>query len=393
MRVPEVTSSRGRIASAAGAAQHAGMNPLLRTLLQPMILAAGVTWLAVVLGLQAEDSTQRPLMLALALVYFAALLAIDLLPRRLAQRLTTPLLLVELACALGLVALAPRGGTAPVLLVVWVAQLATIHPPRITVPAIALANVALYLLLRRAGYSEPLLVTVLYIGFQAFAALTAHYARNAECSRASLARVNADLLATRALLADSTRDAERLRVARELHDVAGHKLTALSLNLRALAADPALASRGELGIAQRMASELLDDIRGVVHAMRDARGLDIATALRALAAPFPRPALQLDIADDLRIDNAELAETVLRVVQEALTNAARHADADVLAVRLHRKGTHLHVRVEDDGRLRGTPREGSGLCGMRERIAAAGGSLRIGRGARGGLCIDAELPL
>lgn len=367
--------------------------PLLRALLQPMILAALVTWLAVVLGLRAEAAGQRPLMWTLAALYLAALLASDFVPRRLARRIAPPALLVQAICALALIALAPRGGTAPVLLVVFVAQLATLYPPRVTVPVIAALNVALFLLLRRAGYQEPLLITLLYIGFQAFAALTAHYARTAEQSRDALARVNADLLATRALLADSARDAERLRVARELHDVAGHKLTALTLNLRALAADPALEGRAELGVAQRMARELLGDIRDVVHAMRDARGLDIATALRALAAPFPKPALRLEMDDDLHIIDPELADTVLRLVQEALTNAARHADADVLSVALHRHGGQLAIVVEDDGRMRAPLREGHGLAGMRERIAAAGGTLHIAPGRRGALRIEAALPL
>lgn len=367
------------------------MSPL-RTLLQPMMLAALVTWAAVVLGLRSDASGQRPLMLGLALAYLAALLAIDLLPRHLSRRLVNPLLAVEAACALALVGLAPRAGTAPVLLVVWVAQLAMLHPPRVTVPAIAVVDVLLYLLLRQAGYGDPLLVTVVYLGFQSFAALTAHYARTAERSRDALARVNADLLATRALLADSARDAERLRLARELHDVAGHKLTALRLNLRLLAADRELAPRGELDVAQRLAGELLDDLRGVVHALRDARGLDLATALRALAAPLPRPALELDIAPGLHVDDPAVAEAVLRVVQEALTNAARHADADHVRVRLARDGDALALHVEDDGRLRGPLREGSGLTGMRERIAALGGEFAISRSRLGGVAIDARLP-
>ncbi|PJJ97397.1 two-component sensor histidine kinase [Lysobacteraceae bacterium NML91-0213] len=367
--------------------------PILRPLLQPMVLAALVTWGAVVLGLRAEDPQQRPLMWLLAAIYMVAILAVDFAPRTLARQVQTLGLALQAICALALVGLAHRGGTAPVLLVVTVAQLAMLHPPRVTIPLVVLLDVGLYLLLRRAGYSEPLLVTVLYLGFQMFAALTAHYARTAEASRDALARVNADLLATRALLADSARDAERLRLARELHDVAGHKLTALNLNLRALAADPALHGRPDLAIAQRMGRELLGDIRGVVNAMRDSPGLDIATALQALAAPFPRPALRLEIADDLRIDDPALAEAVLRLVQEALTNAARHAGADTLVVRLMRNGASLQVSVEDDGHLRTPPREGNGLAGMRERIAAVGGRLTLGRGPGGSMRIDAELPL
>ena len=369
------------------------MPPVLRTLLQPMNLAAVLTCLAVALALRADSGADQPLMWALLLGYLLALLAGDFLPRHRQRAGTALLLAFQALSALSLVWLAPRGGTAPVLIVVLVAQLAMHYPARVTVPLVALLNVALYLVLRAVGYREPMIVTLIYGGFQAFAALTAHYARTAEHSRDALALVNADLLATRALLADSARDAERLRVARELHDVAGHKLTAMTLNLRALAADPALAGREELQVSQRLSSELLGDIRNVVQALRDARGLDLATALQALAAPLPRPRLQLALDPALEITDPAVAEAVLRVVQEALTNSARHGDAANLHVALRREHGGVHLRIEDDGRLRGPLREGNGLAGMRERVDAAGGRLRLSNGAHGALRIDASLPL
>ena len=178
-------------------------------------------------------------------------------------------------------------------------------------------------------------------------------------------------------------------MARELHDVAGHKLTALRLNLRALqAASPS----PQLQLVEQLSAELMGDIRDVVHALRDAGGLDIDTALRALAAPYPRPALQLSIDEGVVVDDPALAETVLRTVQEALTNAARHGLADTLDVRLRRDGTLLRVDIEDDGRATLPLREGHGLTGMRERIDALGGSLRIDRAARGGVRIEAAFP-
>jgi signal transduction histidine kinase len=294
--------------------------------------------------------------------------------------------------ALALLWLAPRMGTAQILLVIWIVLLVVSWPPLLALAAALLADLAAWWLLRASGHDAALTVVLLYAGFQAFAALCAHYARSAERARDQLALVNADLLATRALLADSARDAERLRVARELHDVAGHKLTALTLNLRALAAEPALAARAEVGIAQQLAQELLGDIRGIVQAMRDSRGLDLATALRALAAPLPRPRLQLAIADDVQVTDAAAAEAVLRLVQEALTNAARHANADTLHVRLRRDGEGLAIEVEDDGRVRLPLREGNGLAGMRERLAVLGGRMRCEANPQGALRIAAWLP-
>lgn len=366
------------------------MTPALRTLLQPLNLAGLLTWLAVALSLQAEAGGRSAAWAALGL-FLLAFFAHSFVDEHRRGRVSA-LVLLQGASALAVIALAPRGGTAPVLLVVLVAQAAHRFSPRATLALALVLDAGLWALLVRAGHPAPVIVTVIYAGFQAFAALTAHYARTVEHSRDALARVNADLLATRALLVDRARDAERLRLARELHDVAGHKLTALMLNLRVLEGDPALAQRAELQVAQRMARELLGDLRGVVHALRDAQGLDLATALRALAAPLPRPSLELDIATDVRVDDPAVAEALLRLVQEALTNAARHADADRLSVRIARADGGLRVHVEDDGCLRGPLREGSGLSGMRERIAALGGEVAWSRSAGGGLAIDASLP-
>jgi signal transduction histidine kinase len=295
---------------------------------------------------------------------------------------------------LALIWLDPRVGTAQVLLVVWTAQITACWTPRQALLAVILADTMIYVILAAAGHDSPLIIVALYAGFQAFAALCTYYATTAEGARAELVRVNADLLATRALLADSARDAERLRVARELHDVAGHKLTALTLNLRALASDPTLAGRRELEVAQQMSAELLGDIRDVVQALRDSRGLDLGTALRALAAPMPRPMLHLAIADDVQVNDPATAEAVLRLVQEALTNSARHADAENVHVSLRRDDDRLAVTVEDDGHVRGgIVREGNGLSGMRERIAAVEGTLALSTSRRGALRIEASLPL
>ena len=129
-----------------------------------------------------------------------------------------------------------------------------------------------------------------------------------------------------------------------------------------------------------------------MHSLRDSGGLDLATALRALAAPLPKPRLALHIADDVRITDPALADTVLRIVQEALTNSARHAGAGEVTVTLARRAAQLELAIEDDGRLRGPLREGHGLAGMRERLAAHGGALSVSKGKAGALRIVATVP-
>lgn len=375
------------------AAQHSAM-PLptpLRAVLRPLNLPAVLTWVAVGLSLPLDRSAPAPaLWLAMGL-FLLAFFGDELFGLARARR--EAWFALEAATALAVSALAPRGGVAPALLVILVAQLTLVYPLRRVYLLVALINAALYLILQWAGHPAPAIVVLGFAGFQAFAVLIAHYASSAEQARDRLALVNADLLATRALLADSARDAERLRMARELHDVAGHKLTAMMLNLRALAAEPDLAERREVQIAQQLAGELLGDIRAVVQALRDARGLDLGTALRALAAPLPRPTLALALDERLHLTDPALAETLLRVVQEALTNAARHADAAQLRVALRRDGAALDLRIDDDGRVRAPLREGNGLSGMRERVAAAGGELDFSLTAEGSMRIHARFPL
>ena len=366
----------------------------LTPLLQPLNIAAIVTVAAIGATLAALPPAHWPVVYGLLLAFGVLMLLPDLVPA--APRWAQHAALVAMgAIALLLLWQFPRAGSLPILSVIWAAMIASHWPPRAFVAALLATNLVAWWILHDAGFRSPLMSVVLFACFQLFAVLTVHYARSAEASRDALALVNADLLATRALLADATRDAERLRMARELHDVAGHNLTALTLNLRALAADPALATREELRTAQAAAARLMGDIRSVVHALRESRGLDIATALQALAAPLPRPRLQLDVDEAVRIEDAATADALLRTVQEALTNAARHGNAGILHVQLRRHADALQLQIHDDApavRTSEPLREGNGLTGMRERIAALGGTVWFSREG-GGLRIEARLPL
>jgi signal transduction histidine kinase len=234
-------------------------------------------------------------------------------------------------------------------------------------------------------------IIIAYSGFQIFAALTSWYARRAQEIAGQLRQTNAHLLATRSLLEESARDHERLRLARELHDVAGHKLTALKLNLTALQRET---NAPNVDTAAQLATELLSDIRGVVAAIRQHDGMDIRVALSQLIAPLPAPPqIHLEIHEDARVASVAQAEALLRVVQEALTNVVRHAGAKNVWVQLAREGAQIHLRVRDDGQAQLPLREGFGLSGMRERLAQLSGQLAISRATQGGVSLDVQLPL
>jgi signal transduction histidine kinase len=377
------------------------MSPRLHSLFNVMNLAGLLAWAAIGSQLwsghyhassMAAADTLRPVLLGLHGAFLLLFALRQLLsPRPGAVRACV---LAQMAVALALIALVP-GSAAPVLLVIAMAQVPGVFPWPLAAALFVLVNAAVYAAVRSWWQvGEPAFSTLLNASFQLFAIAAAWYAVGAERSRDELALVNADLLATRSLLADRARDSERLRLSRELHDVAGHKLTALKLNLAVLRRDPAFAGHDELALCARLADELLGDIRALVRQMRLHDGVPLDQLIRRLAEPFPRPRLQLDMAPDLRVADVAQAEAVLRTVQEALTNAARHGGADTLWLRVAQAGDRLELELHDDGRgpAPAELRFGAGLTGMRERLEAVGGGVRAVRDPAGGVRLSAWLP-
>ena len=372
----------------------------LRHALEPMNLAAYLAWGAIgaelwVVAPRVADWISLDVAWP-ALVVGHALFLLLFVAR--ALRLTgdgmTDRLAVVAQMAIGLAMLATaRYAAVPVLLIVGMAQAAQQYRPVVLAAGFVVVNVLFYAVLRWVWHIDwPLFTLGIHASFQLFAMMTSWYAVTAERSRDALAQANADLLATRSLLAESVRDSERLRLARELHDVAGHKLTALKLNLAALARDARFADVDAVTLCARLADELLADIRGVVQQMRLHDGVDLRNAVQALVAPFPTPRVHLALGEDARVGDVAQAEAVLRTVQEGLTNAVRHSGAGNVWIELRRDAGRIALDIRDDGRGGDGLRIGNGLAGMRERLEALGGTLEVGSGAEGGVRLSAQLP-
>ena len=367
----------------------------------PLNIAGYVAWAAI--GFELLYTTwsppdwrpgpASPWVLGALHVAFLALFATVITREDLSQPLRRTLLLAQVALLFVLMAIA-RASALPILGILCAIQVVHLWPPRAALALMAAFNVGLFLMYKLVwDLQSPVVSTIMHASFQGFAALTAWFAISAERARDALATMNADLLATRSLLSETARDSERLRLSRELHDVAGHKLTALKLNLAALARDPRLRGVDQVALCAQLADELLADIRGVVAQMRQHDGLDLGAALAVLAGPFPRPRLHLDIADDARVGSIAQAEAVLRAVQEGLTNAVRHSQAQNLWVVLRRDDDALRLDIRDDGRGAGELHAGNGLNGMRERLESVGGGLDVRRTDTGGVHLQAWLPM
>lgn len=233
----------------------------------------------------------------------------------------------------------------------------------------------------------------LTLPYELLALLTSYFAASQARARASLSQTNAELRATRALLADSSRMAERVRISRELHDLLGHHLTALTLQLEAATHLVEGEARGPVGKAKSVAKLLLADLRETVSTVREHDTIDLSRALEPLAEALERPRIHLKLPPNLRIREAERAQAVVRCVQEIITNAAKHADADNLWIEVALSASGLEVHARDDGRGVEVVASGYGLEGMRARIEALGGRLELASQPHQGFRVDAWMPL
>jgi signal transduction histidine kinase len=207
-----------------------------------------------------------------------------------------------------------------------------------------------------------------------------------------LSRANAELLATRHLLADNSRLAERLRISRELHDAVGHHLAGLSVNLELARLHVDGTAAEAVREAQGVAKALLSDVREMVSRLRRDRPLDLCQALETLAAGTSDPEIHLAMPETLEFANPAHAHAIFRCVQEAITNAVRHAGARHLWIDVTREPERVEVRVRDDGRGAAHPTPGNGITGMTERFVDAGGALEIESAPGRGFQLRAWLP-
>lgn len=232
------------------------------------------------------------------------------------------------------------------------------------------------------------------VGFEAFAFTVAAIAGREAVARRALQRTNAELEATRESLARASRDAERLRIAREMHDLLGHDMIALHLELEA--AKHLTDGRGREAVerSQQIGKTLLADLRQAVSSLRaDSAPIDVASGLRALVEKVQEPRVHLDVPTSLDVSNTERANTVIRCVQEIVTNTIKHAAAKNLWIKLERRDGFIELATRDDGRGSASLTPGNGLEGMRERMRALGGELTVETNEGEGFRVRAVLPV
>ena len=202
-------------------------------------------------------------------------------------------------------------------------------------------------------------------------------------------------------------DEERLRIARELHDVLAHNISLINVQsgvaLHLLEEHPEQA-RGALSAINEASAEALREMRSVLGVLRrvDEQPPRAPTAGLIRLPDLVSSSLSAGVTVDVDVNGdqrplpASVDLAAFRIVQESLTNVARHADASAAAVQLTYGERELTVQIEDDGHrtpAARSPNGGNGIPGMRERAAALGGDLQAGPRPGGGFRVRATLPL
>ncbi len=329
--------------------------------------------------------------IVLLVAYLAAALAADLGTWSLARRRAAHLL--QLASVVALALLLPIDFL-QIFTIIWIAMAASMYPLRVCVAFVPLLMLGWWLVLTYHWADSFALPTVaLYGTFHAFALLSSHSAHEAERARDRTQALYRELVATQHLLSEASRQSERTRIARDLHDLVGHHLTALSINLQIAERQAEGETRERIAQSRGLAKLLLADVREAVSSLREQGALDLRRALELLVDNVPQLAISLEVDADVSVEDVDVADAIIRCVQEGITNTLRHSDAERGWVRIWQDADGLHVEMRDDGHgADGGIAEGNGITGMRERLRQVGGTLEVD-GSGPGLTLRADIPL
>ena len=316
------------------------------------------------------------------------------LPERTSIAFRLLFLSILTGCALGISAVSQSlmGGILLLIVSVMIPWMLSMIP---AVSWLIAQNVLLAITLSRlpnVSLSDASMEAGLFLGISLFAFMSSVVVLRQNDVRDELRRVNSELRATEALLAENTRIAERVRIARELHDLVGHHLTALTLNLEVVTHLVDGKVLEHVQQAHSLARLLLADVREVVSDMRQDDKVNLADALNTLVEGVPKPRIHLDLPAEAVMTEPQRAQVLLRCVQEMITNSVRHARAGNLWIRLSITTDGLAMSARDDGVGADNVAAGNGLLGMAERLKQLGGKLEIESEAGAGFALHAWLP-
>lgn len=261
-----------------------------------------------------------------------------------------------------------------ILTIIWASVLA-FFVRYLTALAITLGVVIVWFSLSAYWHERALWISALLYGtFHLFALLMSSAYRNESIAHQALAAKNLELITTQQLLSEYSKQEERLRISRDIHDTLGHNLTALSIKLQLASRLSSDQAKSEIDDCYNLVKTILSDIRGAVSEWRSYEHPNVKSAVLLLLEGAPNISSELTFNLDQEIP-VKMAHNVLMCIQEAITNTLKHSGARSIYLDISNNNDQLCIHYSDNGTVVSNFKSGNGLNGMRERVEEFQGTI------------------
>ena len=287
------------------------------------------------------------------------------------------LLTGQILIVLGLIVF-DKYNLAPILLVLIATQLPSMFSRRQAMFIMMSMSLAHFFIVLDGNALNAFFNIIIYFLLQIFGFSTIEIVHREVRTKEELAAINQELLATRYMLKTSSERQERLRISRDLHDVIGHQLTALSLNLEVASHKVPIEYKPLITQNLVQAKNLLTDVREVVKEMRNTEQFDLAATLQGLVEQLPN--CYLDIQDLPEVDSLSLKQQIVFCLQEGISNALRHGKASQFTLNSEKVDNNIVIELSNNGSTiaENPPSSfGSGLTGLNERLVDFSGKVAL----------------
>jgi len=267
---------------------------------------------------------------------------------------------------------------AAILLVLIATQLPSMFMRKQALLLMFLTSFAHFCIAYDDSFISAFFQVIIYFMLQVFGFSAIETVLREEKAKVELSAINQELLATRFMLKASSQKQERLRISRDLHDVIGHQLTALSLNLEVAKHKVPQEFKPLLDDNLQLAKTLLTDVRQVVKEMRDEEQIDLVSSLENLINQLPN--CELTVKSSIDINSLQLKQQLMFCLQEGVSNALRHGKANLFTFSSEKTNSDLLIELSDNGSAnkgRSDTSFGSGLAGMKERLSDFTGEVSL----------------
>lgn len=263
------------------------------------------------------------------------------------------------------------------------------------------------------GFSGMIVSALLFWTFNLFALVMVTTTIKEKNTRETVETINRELVSTQHLLSQAAEQAERVRIARNIHDLLGHHLTALTINLQVAGrqldqldtnneqAKQKQTIKDSIEQCHSLSKLLLSDVREAVSDIRDKSSIRLESAIKAISDRLPSIDITVDYPDNISIEDVTLADVLIKCIQESFTNSLKHGKASEVNVSFSQHSNHVQVAIQDNGNHTQNKQlvankhvrdglqkdieiqRGNGLTGIEERLALVDGKAEFQRNEKG----------